>query len=68
MVGFKHISTGEWLDNDFQFPHFPNIETLIASCYPSREAFISLHGEPENWEKKEISMEEIQQIFGGGGQ
>ena len=66
MFGFQHISTGEWLDNDFQSPHFPNIDALIAACYPSREAFVDLHGEPEKWEKREISDAEIQQIFGGG--
>ena len=65
MVGFRN-STGEWLDNDFQWPHFADIEKLIAACYPSRENFVALHGEPEHWEKREISDEEIQQIFGGG--
>lgn len=66
MYGFQHISTGEWLNNDFQFPHFADIEKLIAACYPSRESFIALHGEPEHWEKRSISDEEIQQIFSGG--
>ena len=66
MIGFKHKLTGEWLDNDFQSPHFPDIDALISACYPSREEFILQHGEPENWEKREISDEEIQQIFGGG--
>ena len=60
--GFQHIS-GAWLDNDFQSPHFPDIHALIAACYPSREAFIAAHGAPELWQKKEISMEEIQAIF-----
>ena len=68
MYGYKNTSTNEWLDKDFQSPHFPTIEALIAACYPSREAFIEQHGEPENWEKRAISNEEIQQIFSGGGQ
>ena len=66
MYGFQHILTGEWLINDFQSPHFQTIDALIAACYPSREAFIAAHGDPENWEKREISDAEIQQIFGGG--
>ena len=65
MYGYKHTA-GEWLDKDFQNPHFSTIDALIEACYSSREAFITLHGEPENWTKQEISMEEIQQIFGGG--
>jgi hypothetical protein len=68
MLGFKHKLTGEWLNNDFQWPHFPTIEALIAACYPSQEAFEVLHGSPENWEKRDISDEEIQQIFSGGGE
>lgn len=68
MFGFRHNISGLWLDNDFQSPHFPDIDALIAACYPSRENFIELHGEPENWEKRAISDEEIQQIFSGGGQ
>ena len=67
LIGYKHSITGEWLDNDFQSPHFPNIAVLIAACYPSVEAFRALHGEPADWEKREISDAEIQQIFGGGG-
>ena len=51
-----------WLNNDFQSPHFPTIHALIAAC-PSVEAFTAQHGAPENWEKREISMEEIQAIF-----
>ena len=66
MLGYQHILTGVWLDNDFQSPHFPNIDALIEACYPSRENFVALHGDPELWEKREISDEEIQQIFGGG--
>lgn len=57
-----------WLNNDFQSPHFDNIHALIAACYSSVDAFRAQHGEPENWEKKEISMADIQQIFAGGGQ
>lgn len=63
MFGYKNSMTGEWLDKDFQWPHFATIDALIAACYPSREAFIELHGEPELWEKREISHEEIQHIF-----
>ena len=66
MYGYKHRITGEWLDNDFQNPHFPGIDALIAACYPSEDNFVSKHGYPEDWEKTPISEEEIQQIFGGG--
>lgn len=66
MHGFQNTLTGEWLDNDFQSPHFPNISALIAACYPSVDAFRAMHGEPEDWEKREISEAEIMQIFGGG--
>ena len=64
--GFYNTATGAWLDNDFQIPHFADINALIAACYPSVEAFAATHGAPENWQKKEISMEEIQAIFAGG--
>lgn len=63
MQGFKHVDSGEWLDNDFQEPHFPTIAALIAACYPSAEAFTAAHGVPEHWEKREISIDEIQAIF-----
>ena len=63
MVGFQQITTGEWLNNDFQSPHFPTIYALIAACYSSVEAFTAQHGDPANWQKREISMEEIQAIF-----
>ena len=63
LYGFFNAATGAWLDNDFQWPHFPDIHALIAACYPSVEAFAAAHGAPENWQKKEISMEEIQAIF-----
>lgn len=64
MKGFQHITTGEWLDNDFQSPHFPTIHALIAACYPSQEAFEAQHDSPDDWEKRDISDEEIMQIFG----
>lgn len=67
MFGFQNIESGEWLDNDFQSPHVADIDALIAACYASREAFIEQHGDPEMWVKREISMEEIQAIFSGGG-
>ena len=66
MKGFQHTTTGEWLDNDFQSPHFQDIHALIAACYPSEAEFIAVHGSPEIWEKRDISDEEILQIFGGG--
>ena len=65
MIGYQHTSTGEWLDNDFQTPHFPTIYAMIAACYPSEEAFTALHGAPEQWERREISMDEIMAIFAG---
>ena len=64
--GFFNATTGAWLDNDFQSPHFVDIAALIAACYPSVEVFTAAHGAPEAWVKKEISMEEIQAIFIGG--
>ena len=66
VIGYYNAATGAWLDNDFQTPHFVDIAALIAACYPSVEAFAAAHGAPENWQKKEISMEEIQAIFAGG--
>ena len=66
LYGFYNSSTGVWLDNDFQTPHFAGIAELIVVCYQSVEAFAAAHGAPENWQKKEISMEEIQAIFAGG--
>lgn len=66
--GYQHTTSGAWLNNDFQAPHFPTIDALIAACsarYPSRDAFAAEHGDPENWVKKEISMEEIRDIFQG---
>jgi len=66
MYGYKHSFSEKWLDNDFQSPHFPNIDTLIAACYPSRAEFEAQHGSPDDWEKREISEAEIMQIFGGG--
>ena len=63
MFGYRHNISSLWLDNNFQSPHFPNIDALIAACYPSREAFFELHGNPEDWEKTPISDEEIAQIF-----
>lgn len=68
MIYIGYTNGKIWLNNDFQRPHHVNINALIAACYPSREAFIAAHGEPENWIKKEISMADIQQIFAGGGQ
>ena len=67
MKGFQHTTTGEWLDNDFQSPHFPDIHALISACYPSEAAFIAEHGAPENWEKREISEEDIIALFSEGG-
>ena len=64
MYGYQHTLTGEWLDNDFQSPHFATIDALIAACYPSFEAFEGLHGRPEEWEKREISEAEIMHVFG----
>lgn len=66
LYGFFNAATGAWLDNDFQSPHFADIAVLIAACYPSVEAFAAAHGAPESWEKKAISMEEIQTIFAVG--
>ena len=66
LYGFFNATTGAWLDNDFQSPHFVDIAALIAACYPSVEAFTAAHGAPESWEKKAISMEEIQTIFSVG--
>lgn len=66
LYGFFNTTTNDWLDNDFQSPHFVDIAALIAACYPSVEVFTAAHGAPEAWEKKEISMEEIQAIFIGG--
>ena len=66
LYGFFNATAGAWLDNDFQSPHFVDIAALIAACYPSVEAFTAAHGAPEDWQKKEISMEEIQAIFAGG--
>ena len=63
LYGYQHTSSGAWLDNDFQSPHFIDIHSLIAACYPSVEAFTAQHGAPEHWQKREISMEEIQAIF-----
>lgn len=67
MNGFQHVETVEWLDNDFQEPHFSDIDALIAACYASREAFIAAHGDPAQWQKREISEAEIMAIFSGGG-
>lgn len=66
LYGFFNAPKVAWLDNDFQSPHFVDIAALIAACYPSVEVFTATHGAPEAWEKKEISMEEIQAIFIGG--
>jgi hypothetical protein len=63
LYGVQQVTTGEWLDYDFQSPHFPTIHALIAACYESEAAFVAAHGAPENWVKKDISMEEIQAIF-----
>ena len=63
MYGYQQTISGAWLDNNFQSPHFPTISALIAACYESEAAFMVLHGDPANWEKKEITMEEIQAIF-----
>lgn len=68
MYGFQHKITEEWLDNDFQSPHFPTIDALIEKSYPSLDAFEAVHGSPAEWEKREISDEDIQQIFSGGGE
>ena len=68
MYGYQHITTCEWLDNDFQSPHFPTIHALIAACYPSAEVFTAQHGAPELWQKREISLEEIQAIFAEKGE
>ena len=66
LYGFFNATTGAWLDNDFQSPHFADIAALIAACYPSVEAFTAAHGAPENWEKREISMDAILTMFTGG--
>ena len=66
LYGFSNVTTGIWLDNDFQTPHFADISALIAACYPSVEAFTAAHGAPENWQKREISMDAIQTMFTGG--
>lgn len=66
MFGYYNRVTLVWLDNDFQFPHFPDIHALIAACYPSEAAFTAEHGNPGDWEKREISDAEIMQIFSGG--
>ena len=65
MFGYQHITTGEWLDNDFQAPHFPSIAALIAACYDSVDAFTAQHGAPDTWEKREISEAELMAIFAG---
>lgn len=64
MVLFGFWNGATWLNNDFQYPHFYDIHALIAACYASVNDFIAQHGSPEHWEKREISMAEIQQIFG----
>ena len=66
LYGFFNATAGAWLDNDFQTPHFADITALIAACYPSVEAFTAAHGAPEQWQKREISLEEIMAIFAGG--
>ena len=66
LYGFFNATAGAWLDNDFQWPHFPDIHALIAACYPSVEAFTAAHGAPELWVKKDISMQEIQAMFAEG--
>ena len=66
--GFRNKLTGEWLDNDFQSPHFPTIAALIAACYESETEFAAQHGDPEIWEKREISTEEIISYLTGGSQ
>lgn len=66
LYGFFNTTTNDWLDNDFQSPHFADINALIAACYPSVEAFTAAHGAPENWKKREISMDAIQTMFTGG--
>ena len=66
LYGFFNALKVAWLDNDFQWPHFPDIHALIAACYPSVEAFTAAHGAPELWVKKDISMQEIQAMFAEG--
>ena len=66
LYGFFNAPKVAWLDNDFQSPHFVDIAALIAACYPSVEAFTAAHGAPENWKKREISMDAIQTMFTGG--
>ena len=65
LYGFYNATAGLWLDNDIQSPHYADIFALIAACYLSIEAFTAAHGAPENWQKKEIAMDEIIAIFGG---
>lgn len=64
MIFYGFWNGAYWLNNDFQSPHFSDIYALIAACYESEEIFRSEHGDPESWEKREISEAELMHIFG----
>ena len=52
LYGFFNAPKVAWLDNDFQSPHFVDIAAR--------------HCGAEQWQKREISLEEIMAIFAGG--
>jgi hypothetical protein len=60
LFGFYNASTGAWLNNDFQAPHYYDVDEYIAANYKNVESFTLQHGTPEDWKKKEASPIEIE--------
>lgn len=65
LYGFFNAATGAWLDNDFQSPHF--VDIAARHCGTDHKTVGNWRRRlAEQWQKREISLEEIMAIFAGG--
>ena len=64
LYGFYNTTTGAWLDNDFQWPHFPDIHALIAARFAGdADAFAAQHGDPAQWSRRAIEETQVRDII-----
>ena len=64
LYGFFNATTGAWLDNDFQWPHFPDIHALIAARFAGdADAFAAQHGDPAQWSRRAIEETQMRDII-----
>ena len=64
LYGFFNATTGAWLDNDFQIPHFADINALIAARFAGdADAFAAQHGDPAQWSRRAIEETQMRDII-----